>query len=42
MNPGRRIAAALLATAMCVGTVGLTAGPADADTSWPTTIVTSK
>lgn len=36
---GRRIAAALLTTALSLGSVGLIAGPADAkDTTWPTLV----
>lgn len=38
MNSGRRIAAAVLAAALSMGAIGLTAGPAEAlkDTTWPT------
>ena len=37
MNSGRRIAAAVLAAALSMGAIGLSAGPAEAmkDTSWP-------
>lgn len=37
MNSGRRIAAAVLTAALSLGTIGLTAGPAEAlkDTTWP-------